>query len=100
LIDHYNAAHVTKLEQELFEQRARLAGVERTLQTIVTKAATDSKRNATDKIDARMCRLDNIGRGDLKERDWRIFPGQIAYPRLSIRTPSLGLASLRAGEST
>jgi hypothetical protein len=32
LIDHFNAAHVTKLEQELFEQRARLAGVERTLQ--------------------------------------------------------------------
>ena len=52
MIDHYNAAHVTKLEQELFEQRARLAGVERTLQTIVTKASTNSKRNAPDKIDA------------------------------------------------
>jgi hypothetical protein len=76
LIDHYNAAQVTKLGQELFEQRARLAGVERTLQTIVTKAATDSNRNATDKIDATLCQLDNIGRGDLKDRDSRIFPGR------------------------
>ncbi|OTP75637.1 hypothetical protein PAMC26577_13025 [Caballeronia sordidicola] len=25
MIDHYNAAPVTKLEQEVFEQRARLA---------------------------------------------------------------------------
>ena len=38
----------SKLEQELFKQRKRLADAERTLQTKTTKAATESKRIATD----------------------------------------------------
>jgi hypothetical protein len=40
LIDQCNAAQVTKLEQELFKQRARLADAERKLQTKTTKAAS------------------------------------------------------------
>ena len=41
-IDRFNAEHATKLEQELFKQRTRLADAKRTLQTKVTKAATAS----------------------------------------------------------
>jgi hypothetical protein len=49
-IDRYNAEQATKVEQELFKQRTRLADAERTLQTKTTKAATESKRIATEKI--------------------------------------------------
>jgi hypothetical protein len=68
LIGEYNAAQVTKLKQELFKQRARLADAERTLQTKMTKAATKSKRIATDKIDATLRRLDDIRRAGGEER--------------------------------
>ena len=78
LIDRFNAEQATSLEQELFKQRARLADAERTLQTKTTKAATDSKRIATDKIDATLRRLDDIRRTDLKDRNSRIFPGHYA----------------------
>jgi hypothetical protein len=44
-IDKYNAEQATKLEQELFKQRKRLANAERTLQT-KTKVATESKRRS------------------------------------------------------
>jgi hypothetical protein len=49
MIAAYNAEQATKLEQELFKQRKRLADAERTLQTKTTKAAQESKRIATDK---------------------------------------------------
>ena len=41
--------------QCLFKQRARLADAERTLQTKTTKAATESRRIATDKIEWTSC---------------------------------------------
>src|SRR6478609_4879876 len=44
LIARFTSAQVTKLEQDLFKQRTRLADAERTLQTKVTKAATESQR--------------------------------------------------------
>jgi len=66
------------LEQELFAQRKRLADAERILQTKVTKAATDSKRIATDKISKTMGWLGDLQRTEPKERDARIFPGNYA----------------------
>jgi putative SOS response-associated peptidase YedK len=78
LIDRYNAEQATKVEQELFKQRTRLADVERTLQTKTTKAATESKRIATDKIDAALRRLADFGRTEQEPRDSRIFPGYYA----------------------
>jgi len=75
LIDQYNAAQVTKLEQELFKQRTRLADAERVLRTKTTKAATESKRIATDKIEWATGKLADLRRTDLQDRDSRIFPG-------------------------
>src|SRR5258706_5978398 len=46
-IDRFNGEQATRLEQELFKQRARLADAERTLQSKATKAASESKRIAT-----------------------------------------------------
>lgn len=78
LIDQYSAAQATKLEQEVFKQRARLADADRTLQVKTTKAVTESKRIATDKIDTTLRRLDDLRRIEPKERDSRIFPGYYA----------------------
>jgi len=78
LIDRFNAQQVAQLEQDLFRQRERLADAERTLQTKVTKAATESKRIAADKIAWTMLKLEDIRRTTPKERDARIFPGHYA----------------------
>jgi len=77
-IDRFNAEQTTKLEQELFKQRIRLADAERTLQSKVTKAATESKRIATDKIESSLRRLEDISRTEAQPRDSRIFPGTYA----------------------
>ncbi|MFL9912724.1 SOS response-associated peptidase family protein [Paraburkholderia fungorum] len=78
LIDRFNAGQATKLEQDLFRQRKRLADAERSLQAKVTKAATESQRIATDKIAWTLGKLDDIQRTELKPRDSRIFPGHYA----------------------
>jgi hypothetical protein len=77
-IDQFNAAQSAKLEQDLFKQRKRLADAERTLQTKITKAATESQRIATDKIAWNLGKLDDIQRTTAKSRDSRIFPGHYA----------------------
>jgi putative SOS response-associated peptidase YedK len=77
-IEKFNAAQVTKLEQELFRQRARLADAERALQSKATKAATESRRIATDKIEWTRGKLDDIQRTTPKPSDSRIFPGHYA----------------------
>jgi TolA-binding protein len=74
LIGRFNAAQTTRLEQELFKQRKRLADAERTLQTKVTKAATESQRIATDKIAWTKGKLEDLQRTGLEPRDSRIFP--------------------------
>jgi putative SOS response-associated peptidase YedK len=68
----------TKLEQEIFKQRARLADAERTLATKATKAATESKRIASDKIAAAVRRLGDLKRTTLKDSASRIYPGWYA----------------------
>jgi putative SOS response-associated peptidase YedK len=78
LIDAFNKEQSTKLEQELFKQRKRLADAERTLQTKVTKKATDDQRIATDKIQWALGKLGDLNRVEPKERDARIFPGVYA----------------------
>lgn len=77
-IVRFNAEQTTKLEQELFKQRTRLADAERTLQSKVTKAATESMRIATAKIEASLRRLEDINRTQQEPRDSRIFPGTYA----------------------
>jgi putative SOS response-associated peptidase YedK len=77
-IDAFAAEQTIKLEQDLFKQRKRLADAERVLQAKPTKAAAESKRIATDKIDWAMGKLSDLRRTELKDRDSRIFPGHYA----------------------
>jgi putative SOS response-associated peptidase YedK len=78
MISAYNAEQATKLEQELFKQRKRLADAERTLQTKTTKAAQESKRIATGKVEWCLGKLNDLRRTDLNDEDHRIFPGWYA----------------------
>ncbi|MDI7047981.1 hypothetical protein QMN58_31250 [Escherichia coli] len=77
-IDRFNGEQATRLEQELFKQRARLADAERTLQSKTTKAASESKRISTNKIESALRGLDDLRRTEPKDRDSRIFPGTYA----------------------
>jgi len=77
-IARYASVQATKLEQELFKQSKRLADAERTLQTKVTKAATESQRIATDKIAWAKGKLEDLQRTEPEPQDSRIFPGNYA----------------------
>ncbi|WP_454909803.1 SOS response-associated peptidase family protein [Variovorax gossypii] len=78
MIDTFNAAQASRLEQDLFKQRKRLADAQRTLQTKVTKKANEDVRIATDKIARDRAKLADLSRTDLPPRDARIFPGSYA----------------------
>ncbi|MGV8823201.1 SOS response-associated peptidase family protein [Methylibium petroleiphilum] len=78
LIDEHNTAEAARVEQELFKQRKRLADAERTLATKTTKAASESKRIATDKVEWCLGKLAALRRTDLTDEDTRIFPGWYA----------------------
>jgi putative SOS response-associated peptidase YedK len=78
MIDEFNSKQAAKLEEEIFKQRKRLANAERTLLSRTTKAATESKRIATDKVAWALGKLSDIRRTELKDRDSRIFPGWYA----------------------
>lgn len=75
----YREAEATRLQQDLFAQRARLAEAERKLAAKPTKAATDSKRIATSKIALYLAWLADMNRTEAKPSDGRIFPGVYAY---------------------
>jgi putative SOS response-associated peptidase YedK len=74
LIDEYDRDQATKLEQEIFRQRKRLADAERALALKPTKAASESRRIATDKVSWALAKLADLRRSDLLDRDSRIFP--------------------------
>ena len=78
LIDAYDAGQRTRLEQDLFKQRRRLADAERVLEVKTTKAALDGKRIAGDKIEWALGKLSDLRRNDLNDEDHRIFPGWYA----------------------
>ncbi len=78
LIDEYNRDQVTKLEQEIFAQRKRLADAERTLQTKATKKALEDQRISSKKVEWAMGKLADIRRSEPKPKDSRIFPGWYA----------------------
>jgi putative SOS response-associated peptidase YedK len=78
MIDRFNVVQSAKIEQELFKQRTRLAEADRALQVKTTKAALESKRIATNKIEAMLGRLEDLRRKEPLEKDARIFPGHYA----------------------
>jgi len=73
-IDLHRAAEIVKLEREVFAQRKRLADAERTLASKTTKAATESKRIAGNKIDQAMTRLERLKAVKPHVAEARIFP--------------------------
>jgi hypothetical protein len=78
LIDAFKVEQATKLEQELFKRRKRLADAERTLQIKTTKAATEIQRIAGEKFDATMRCLADLRHTEPRVSDSRIFPGTYA----------------------
>jgi putative SOS response-associated peptidase YedK len=78
LIEAWRTEQAAQFEQELFKQKKRLADAERTLLTKTTKAATESRRIATDKMAWAMGKLADLRRSEPLERDRRIFPGWYA----------------------
>jgi putative SOS response-associated peptidase YedK len=78
LIDEHSAAEAARLEQELFKQRKRLADAERALATQPAKAAAESKRIATDKVEWCLGKLAALRRTELIDEDARIFPSWYA----------------------
>jgi putative SOS response-associated peptidase YedK len=78
LIDAFRAQQATKFEQELFKQRKRLADAERTLASKTTKAATEGKRIATEKVEWLLGKLASLRSAELVADDLRIFPGHYA----------------------
>ena len=78
LIDEHRQQETQRLEAEVFEQRTRLTKAERALQTKPTKAAAESQRIATDKIERALARLNDMRRTEPRDSDSdsRIFPMQ------------------------
>jgi putative SOS response-associated peptidase YedK len=74
LIDQYRSATTTKLEQELFVQKKRLADARRKLQLKETKTAMNEQRIASSKIQAILERLSLLRGTQLHADDNRIFP--------------------------
>jgi len=75
LIEDFNTAESSRLEQEIFKQRKRLADAERTLQTKTTKKAQDDQRIAGNKVEQALGKLADIKRTTIEDRDSRMFPG-------------------------
>lgn len=74
LIDEFRVSQANKYEQTLFEQKTRLVEAQRKLETKVTKAAQESQRIATKKIDWARDKLADLRRTEHRKIDSRIFP--------------------------
>src|SRR5690606_27990788 len=64
MIRAFDATETARLEQELFKQRKRFADAERTLAVKQTKAASESRRIATDKVAWIMGKLADLRRAE------------------------------------
>jgi len=78
LIDQYRKAQVTKLETEIFVHRKRQADAERKLAAKQTKAASESMRIATSKVQLGMRKLSLLTDDQPDSNDYRIFPRNYA----------------------
>lgn len=94
LIDQYRRGQVTKLETEIFAQRKRQAEAERKLAAKHTKAAAESMRIATSKIQQAMGKLSLLTDEQPHSDDYRIFPRNYA-PILLMRGDKKVLAPAR-----
>ena len=78
LVDQYRSGQVTKLETEIFAQRKRQAEAERKLAVKQTKAAAESMRIATSKVQQAMGKLSLLTDAKPHSNDYRIFPRSYA----------------------
>jgi putative SOS response-associated peptidase YedK len=78
LSDRYRHTQISKLETEIFTQRKRLADAERNLAARETKAATQSKRIATTKVQQSLGKLALLRDDKRHPDDYRIFPRSYA----------------------
>lgn len=69
------ARQAAEWQAELLQQRRRQADAKRTLQAKATKAATESRRTATDMMQWLLGKLADLRRAVPKDRDGRFFPG-------------------------
>jgi putative SOS response-associated peptidase YedK len=74
LIDEHRAGMVTRLEQDIFTQRKRLADAERKLAQKETRAALESARIAADKVSKALRDLPVYKGTEPTPLDGRIFP--------------------------
>ncbi len=74
-IEAFNDQEISKLEQETFKQKKRLADAQRALAIKETKKALNDQRASSSKIEWALGKLGDIKRSDFKPRDARIFPG-------------------------
>ncbi len=70
----FHSQRTRHLEEGLFAQKKRLGDAERKLQVRQTKAARDSQRIASDKVQWHLSKLAEIRRTELDPEDGRIFP--------------------------
>ena len=73
-IEQWRFAEISKLEREAFAQKKRLADAERALAAKPTKAAAESQRIATNKIEQALTRLDRLKAVTPDPAEARIFP--------------------------
>lgn len=71
----FDRAEAARLEQALFIQRKRLADAERKLRVKHTRAAAESARIATGKVQWALGKLAQLRRTTVAPEDARIFPG-------------------------
>jgi putative SOS response-associated peptidase YedK len=74
LIVAQRAATISALEQDLFAQRKRLADAERKLAVKATKAASEGRRIAIDKVEKIVRRLGVLNDPKPRDSDGRFFP--------------------------
>jgi putative SOS response-associated peptidase YedK len=77
-IDEHRNSEIAKLEREVFAQKKRLADADRTLASKPTKAAAESKRIATNKIEGALTRLERLKATKPHPAEARIFPMHFA----------------------
>ena len=73
-IEQHRNGEITRLEQEVFAQKKRLADAERTLAVKPTKAAAESQRIAGSKIEKALERLERVKAVKPHPAEARIFP--------------------------
>jgi putative SOS response-associated peptidase YedK len=84
LLDRYRHESVTKLEQEVFAQKKRLADAQRKLKEKETKSARTDERIATNKIEAALVKLALLKGSQPHRNDDRIFP--MSYAPIILET--------------